>query len=116
MRHDVDAATPVVATAEVIADQPWRELPGAERVSYKPLWKSGKSIAGLMQVWPGGSVPTHVHRRSHHHIWVVEGAARVLDRQLEPGSYIHIPAGVEHALGAGPDGCTVLYLYLRETP
>jgi hypothetical protein len=32
-----------------------------------------------------------------------------------PGAYAHVPASVEHGITAvGDDGCTVLYLYLRD--
>ena len=39
-------------------------------------------------------------------MWVIAGRAEMLGEQVGPGTYLHVPAGVE--------GCTVLYLYLRE--
>jgi hypothetical protein len=45
---------------------------------------------------------------------VLEGHATILGRTLGPGSYAHIPSGVEHDIDArSSDGCTVFYLYLR---
>ncbi|HEY8546654.1 MAG TPA: cupin domain-containing protein, partial [Acidimicrobiales bacterium] len=73
------------------------------------------SVAGLMRLDPGASVEPHVHRRSHHHVWVVEGSAVVQGRTLAAGSYAHIPAGVRHGTTSlEPDGCTLFYLYVRE--
>ncbi|HEX6420287.1 MAG TPA: cupin domain-containing protein [Acidimicrobiales bacterium] len=93
----------------------WHPLEEFDRVSYKLLWRSGKSVAGLMRVAPGGSVSSHTHRHSHHHMWVVDGTAEMLGERVGPGTYVHVPAGVEHGITEpGEQGCTLLYLYLRE--
>jgi oxalate decarboxylase/phosphoglucose isomerase-like protein (cupin superfamily) len=93
----------------------WHPLEPFDRVDYKLLWRSGKSVAGIMRVEPGGSVSPHTHHRSHHHMWVVEGSAEMLGERVGPGTYLHVPAGVEHGIShAGDEGCTFLYLYLRE--
>jgi mannose-6-phosphate isomerase-like protein (cupin superfamily) len=113
LRATGPAATLVDASA--IEAQPWHDLAGFENVKYKLLWQSGKSVAGIMYVAPDGRVDPHSHRRSQHHIWVLEGSAEMLGQQVGPGSYLHVPAGVEHGITApGPQGCTVFYLYLRE--
>jgi uncharacterized RmlC-like cupin family protein len=94
---------------------PWQPLDAYEGVDYKLLWRSGKSVAGLMRIAPGGSVAMHAHVRSHHHIWVIEGDAEMMGQRVGPGGYVHIPAGVDHDISdVSPDGCTVLYLYLRD--
>lgn len=94
----------------------WHPLEEFDRVSYKLLWRSGKSVAGLMRVAPGGSVPRHTHRRSHHHLWVIDGTAEMLGERVGPGTYVHVPAGVEHGIDdPGEQGCTLFYLYLRES-
>lgn len=113
LRAAQSAATLVDAGA--IVAQPWHDLEGFENVTYKLLWRSGKSVAGIMHVMPDGRVDPHVHRRSQHHIWVIDGSADMLGQNVGPGSYLHVPAGVEHGITApGPQGCTVFYLYLRE--
>jgi quercetin dioxygenase-like cupin family protein len=46
---------------------------------------------------------------------VIDGSANMLGDRVGPGTYLHIPAGVEHGIhGVGEEGCTVLYLYLRD--
>lgn len=83
-------------------------------VSDRALWRSGPEVAGVMSIEAGGNLNTHVHRASHHHMWVLAGTCRVLGRDLGPGSYVHIPSGVDHGIEA-PDGrCDFLYLYLRD--
>jgi quercetin dioxygenase-like cupin family protein len=48
-------------------------------------------------------------------MWVIAGRAEMLGEQVGPGTYLHIPAGVEHGIrDVGDEGCTVLYLYLRD--
>jgi hypothetical protein len=47
-------------------------------------------------------------------MWVLDGAATILDTAVTPGAYVHIPAGVDHDIDASAtDGCTLYYLYLR---
>ena len=41
-----------------------------------------------------------------HHITVVKGTCRVLGRSLQAGGYVYVPAGMAHAVKAGPWGCT----------
>ena len=101
-----------LAAADALA---WLTLKPHTSVDYKLLWRSGKSVAGLMRIAPGGTVIPHAHVRSHHHMWVIDGSAEMLDERVQPGTYLHIPAGVQHGISAvGEGGCTMLYLYLRE--
>lgn len=93
----------------------WHPLEPYEGVDYKLLWRSGKSVAGLMRIAPGAEVTPHAHVRSHHHIWLVEGSAEMLGERVGPGTYVHIPAHVDHGMRTvGDDPCTMLYLYLRD--
>jgi quercetin dioxygenase-like cupin family protein len=95
----------------------WHPLEEYEGVDYKLLWRSGGSVAGLMRIAPGGLVTPHAHVRSHHHLWVTDGTVEVLDEQVGPGTYVHIPAGVDHSIRAvGDSACTMLYFYLRDEP
>lgn len=95
----------------------WHPLEDYEGVDYKLLWRSGGSVAGLMRIAPDGVVTPHAHVHAHHHLWVTEGTVDVLDEHVGPGTYVHIPAGVDHSIRAvGGQGCTMLYLYLRDEP
>lgn len=50
-------------------------------------------------------------------MWVVDGMVEMLGVVVGPGTYVHIPARVEHSIRAVGDGAaTVLYLYLRDEP
>jgi quercetin dioxygenase-like cupin family protein len=101
-----------IMTADAATALPREQLhPG---VTYSVLWRDAGSLAGLMWVAAGGTVPQHVHERATHHAWLIDGRARIDDRVLESGSYWHVPAGVPHAVeGLAPSGCELFYLYLR---
>ena len=113
---DLEAARVATLVTPTAADAlAWHPLGPYDGVDYKLLWRSGKSVAGLMRVAPGGVVTPHAHVRSHHHLWVIDGAAEMLGERVGPGTYVHVPAGVEHGLRPlGEAACTVLYLYLRD--
>lgn len=84
-------------------------------VSDRVLWRSGPSLAGIMQIDPGGRLERHTHRAAHHHMWILAGRCRVLDQVAEESSYVHIPSGMEHGMecvGATP--CRFLYLYVHD--
>lgn len=105
---------PVVLTPLAIAELPEEPLGLLEGVTHRVLWRDESSMAGVLTVQAGRHLGAHTHRVNHHHIWVLAGEPIVLGRQLGPGSYVHIPSGVEHDIEAPEDGaCTVLYLYLR---
>jgi mannose-6-phosphate isomerase-like protein (cupin superfamily) len=118
MTDSADAAASSVATLVTRAARDalaWHPLEQFDGVDYKLLWRSGKSVAGIMRIAPGREVTPHAHVRSHHHMWVVDGTSEMLGEHVGPGSYVHIPAGVEHGVrDVGESGCTVLYLYLRD--
>jgi mannose-6-phosphate isomerase-like protein (cupin superfamily) len=107
-------AKPVVLTAdaiEAIAAEPLATLAGA---SHRVLWRSDTSMAGVLTIAGGHRLGAHAHRANHHHMWVLDGRAVILDTEVGPGSYVHIPAGVEHDIDAtSSDGCTVFYLYVN---
>ena len=47
-------------------------------------------------------------------LWVLDGRAVILGEELDAGSYVHVPSGVDHDLDAtATNGCTVFYLYIR---
>lgn len=113
---DVGAAPVATIVTRAAADaRAWHPLEPYEDVDYKLLWRSGKSVAGLMRIAAGGLVTPHAHLRSHHHLWVLDGTAEVLDEEVGPGTYVHIPARVDHSIRAvGASPCTMLYLYLQD--
>jgi quercetin dioxygenase-like cupin family protein len=109
-------AQPVVLTAEEIAALPVIGLGPIAGVTHRVLWRTEASMAGLMTVEAGKHLGMHAHQTNHHHIWIVEGSATVLGEQVGPGSYVHVPSGVDHDVDAtDTDGCTFLYLYLHPT-
>lgn len=90
--------------------------PLAPGVDHEVLWRRGDDRSGLMWVEGGAVIPEHRHDEAEHHIWVLEGRARVAGRTLDHPAYCHVPAGVTHEVqGVAPAGCTVLYLYLGTT-
>jgi uncharacterized RmlC-like cupin family protein len=113
MVDPVITAAPVLLTAEAVAAIAPQPLGTIEGVSHRVLWQTGTSMAGVLTVSAGHRLGAHAHRVNHHHMWVLEGHARILDTEVGPGSYAHIPCGVEHDIDAtSTDGCTVFYLYL----
>ena len=105
---------PFVLTANEIAAIPSEQLGSIEGVVHRVLWRNHTSMAGVLTVDAGHRLGTHAHRVNHHHMWVLEGHALILGAAVGPGSYVHVPSGVEHDIDAsGTNGCTVFYLYLR---
>lgn len=101
--------------ADAIAALPLAPLGRLGRVTHRVLWQNDTSMAGVLNVAPGHHLGRHAHRANHHHMRVLEGRATILGAELGPGSYVHIPSGVEHDIDAlSTDGCTVFYLYLRQ--
>jgi quercetin dioxygenase-like cupin family protein len=113
----VTSATPTLLTAEAIASIAAAPLDSIEGVTNRVLWRDDTSMAGLLTVEGGHRLGAHAHRMNHHHIWVLDGRASILGTEVGPGSYVHIPSGVEHDIDASrSSGCTVYYLYLRPPP
>src|SRR5690606_12317712 len=109
-----EPAPPTILSSDDVAELPELPLGNLAGVTLRILWQDGTSIAGVLTVEPGHHLGAHTHRVNHHHIWVLDGVARILGRELGPGSYVHIPAGVEHDIDASlTSGCRVLYMYLR---
>ena len=105
---------PVVITGSEVEALPSKRLSHTAGVTHRVLWESGASMAGVMDVEAGHRLGRHAHRANHHHIWVLSGRATILDVEVGPGSYVHVPAGVTHDIDAtATDGCSVFYLYER---
>jgi quercetin dioxygenase-like cupin family protein len=98
------------AEIEQIPAQSLGDLPG---VTNRVLWQDDTSMAGVLTIDGGYELGAHTHRQNHHHIWVLEGSAEMLGQVVGPGSYVHVPAGVEHNTDArATGGCTIFYLYI----
>lgn len=109
-----NSAQPIVLQAEAIAALPVRPLGSLGGVTYRVLWSTETSMAGVLTVAAGHRLGSHTHHANHHHIWVLHGRATMLGTSLGPGSYVHVPSGVAHDIDATTtDGCTVFYLYIR---
>ena len=112
----VTASMPTLFTPEEISAIPPTPLGALGGVTHRVLWHNDTSMAGVLTVEAGHRLGSHAHRVNHHHMWVIDGQARVLGAELGPGSYVHIPSGVEHDIDASASaGCTVFYLYLPPT-
>jgi hypothetical protein len=110
----ISTSQPVVLTPVAIKALPVERLGSITGVSHRVLWRTEDSVAGVLTVDGGHRLGTHAHRLNHHHLWVVDGRATILDVEVDPGSCVHIPGGVDHDIDASAtDGCTVFYLYLR---
>ena len=104
---------PIVLTAEAIEALPLLPLGRLDGITHRVLWQDGTSMAGVMNVAAGHRLGEHAHRLNHHHLWIVNGLARILGLDLGPGGYVHIPAGVMHDIDAtDTEGCTFFYLYI----
>lgn len=113
MTRTTHPAQTTLLQASAVLQLPWEDLHGVPGVRTKVLWRSGTSLAGMLQVEPGAALTSHAHPEGHHHAYVVEGQCRMGDELLSEGAYIHVPAGESHDIAAaGPDGCRLLYLYL----
>ena len=111
--NTISSAT--VLSTDAVEHLAWGPLGHLEGVQHKVLWSDATSMAGVLTVGAGHHLGTHAHRMNHHHMWVLDGHAVILGQFLGPGSYVHIPSGVEHDIDAtDTDGCTVYYLYIRQ--
>ena len=113
MESTSSAAAPIVLSADAIAAIRAEPLGKIEGVSHRVVWRNEAAMAGVMRVEAGHRLGTHSHHLNHHHMWVLDGHAVILGAELGPGSYVHVPRGVDHDIDAtGSEGCTVFYLYL----
>ena len=88
--------------------------PAGDDLSAKLLWSEGPSASGVMHARAAAELRSHLHPDIAHHMWIMEGGCRVLDRDVGPGAYVHVPAGCEHAVSVGPWGCTFFFVYAQE--
>ena len=108
------SSLPTVLRAAEVAELPKTRLGSVSGVENQLLWADETAAAGVLTVQKGHRLGAHTHRQNHHHLWVLSGAATVLGQEIGPGSYVHVPSGVEHDIDAtATEGCTVYYLYIQ---
>ena len=77
---------PVILSRDAVQQldaEPFGDLPG---VSHRVLWRFDSSMAGVLTIEAGHHLGRHAHRAHHHHIWMLEGRASVLEVELGPGA------------------------------
>lgn len=111
----ITSAAPTVLSPEAIHQLQLEPLGSLEGVTHRVLWRNDTSVAGVLTVAGGHRLGTHAHRQNHHHMWVLDGHATIVGSEVGPGTYVHIPTGVDHDIDATrTEGCTLLYLYIRQ--
>jgi quercetin dioxygenase-like cupin family protein len=106
-------APELVLPAQEITARPWHAFDHRPGVRERTLWQDPAtgSSAGLLHLDPDGRIAPHAHPDAAHHLWVVAGEATVAGKTVPQGSYVMVPAGVEHGIErAGRAGCTLFYL------
>lgn len=91
----------LILDASQVRARAQQRVEGPAGVRRAILWEQGGSTAGLLWVDPDTRMDEHTHEQHCHHIWILEGTASVLGRDLEAGSYAFVAKGVPHALTGG---------------
>lgn len=91
-----------------LTDLPARDVHGLTvREFVGPATARGVS-AYTIELPPGAAFPANYHKNAEEVVYVTRGSARtkVGDREydIEAGFVLYIPAGMLHAIVAGPDG------------
>jgi quercetin dioxygenase-like cupin family protein len=104
----------VVLDADAVGRLPWAAMHGVDLAVTRVLWAESGSLAGVMRLDAGAGLAPHAHQEGHHHMWVLDGSARIGGRRVSAGSYVHVPAGVRHGVeDVGAGGFTMFYVYQR---
>ena len=108
-----DQVVPLIRSEEAIAELPDEPVPGAPGARRIELWRDHDDEAGVLVVEGGRRYAPPVDRTHDHHLWVMTGRATILGDVLRSGSYVHVPAGLEHEVDAtDTGGCRIFYLRL----
>jgi len=105
----------LVMDRERIEALPWLPFDHTPGVAQRVLWHddTSGSYAGMLRLDKGASIPLHTHRSAAHHVWVLAGTCEIEGTSLTSGSYVFVPAALEHGIhDTGSTGCTLFYLYL----
>lgn len=107
------ALNPLVLNADAVKALPVQTIGDIPGIRHRVLWHSDDAMVGVMTVQAGHRLGAHTHERNHHHLFVLEGRLHILGEVLGPGSYVHIPSGVEHDIDATEtSGGTIYYTYI----
>ncbi len=96
-------------------DTKWTEVPGRQGVEQAILWGNpNKEAHGLLTKFARGTENLHQKHRSGERGVVVSGTFIVGlenqdQKQLAPGSYLFVPAGVTHTEACTPDADCILF-------
>lgn len=105
---------PTILDATGIAAFPWQPFRDLSGIGIKELWRTPQGVAGLMRLGSGCGETPHRHGAGDHHMWIIEGSAVVAGTRVGPGGYVHVPAGLMHAVRADDAlGCTFFFVYER---
>lgn len=96
---------------ERVDDLPWDDLPAGVRVTTKLLYTCEGVNAGLLRMQPGARELTHQHVSGEHHLWVLSGTLRIDDTELPAGSYVHVPAHLQHSVEDGGTGSSAFFVF-----
>src|SRR5436309_1975874 len=66
-----------VVDAAQVEKTPWEPLRGLAGVNHKVVWRSKEMIVGLVRIDPGAEEPGHAHTDAQHHVYVLQGSARI---------------------------------------
>jgi uncharacterized RmlC-like cupin family protein len=107
------SGTTTVVTPAQRGNLPQTPLGNLEGVTNTVLWTDGTSMTGVLTVAGGHRLGHHRHRRHLHHMWVLDGEAVITGERVGPGTFVHVPTGVDHDIDATETGgVTVYYSYV----
>lgn len=94
------------------------QLPGrSHKMVVKPdNMKAEKMCAGVAVFPAGRHAPAHIHEKEEEILYVVSGRGGIYfngaPEAVEPGTFMLVPAGVEHSLeAAGDEDLKVFYVF-----
>lgn len=111
-RHGLDRARGIVTSQDAAAVRLRDELRVGTPFQGFDRWllpfEMGKGNCSIIEAAPDSATPTHSHSDAAMHI-VMSGKVTIEGRELGPGEWAYIPAGVGYSLHAGESGARVLY-------
>jgi quercetin dioxygenase-like cupin family protein len=75
-----------------------------------PIVPGGNSLIFYSELKPGAKVPRHKHDCDVFRV-VFKGSLKYGRKVLGPGDWMHVPAGEDYSVEAGPEGCIVWYTH-----
>ena len=94
-----------------IDELPWEQLPGSSGVETKVVYDAGTTVAGLLRLRPGAGEVRHLHLHGDHHWWLLTGKVVIDDTELVTGSYLHVPARLNHTVRDCGPGSLLFFVF-----